>query len=61
MKTFAIIALIGAVQSLRFIDNYDDIVNDYDTSGVNMHAMMQVKGIPMDSLQPTDHWRKAWP
>ena len=42
MKTFALIALIGAVQSLRFIDNIDEITNDMDTSGVDMKALRLV-------------------
>ena len=58
MKTFAIIALFGAVQSVRFIDNYDSILNDMDTSGVSIpNMLMQTRGIPASSLQPNDHWR----
>ena len=43
MKSFAILALFSAVQSVRFIDSYDEVLSsvDIDTSGVDIQAMMQ--------------------
>ncbi len=41
MKYTCFIALIGASQAIRFIDNVDDIMNNLvlDTSGVDVSAM----------------------
>ena len=62
MKVFALIALIGFAQSVRFISGYDDIAtSDFDTSGVNLKAMMQIKGVPESELQPHRAWSKPWP
>ena len=60
MKTFAFIALIGAAQSMRFINNYDELM-EYDPSGVDVQSIVQKTGIPEDDLQPNRHWAKPWP
>ena len=41
MKTTVLVALFGATQAIRFIDNVDDIMNNLvlDTSGVDIGAL----------------------